>query len=389
MQGSKTPVPLLLKGKIGAGFENMANKTPDESKLQRRFSRRRFVKLLLAAAAALGLSGCAGFFGLDEEEAEPEEEPLDEKVDDKKDKSEAEKRREEEKKAEEPGPEKEKGVAGMPLRELGKTGCMVSILGLGGSFTVAAKDRPEEAEKMVHRALDLGVNYIDTAPSYGASEENIGRALKKRRSEVFLASKTIERTYDGTMKLFEQSLKRLQTDHLDLLQIHGLHSEEELSQVMAEGGALEALEELKKEGLIRFTGVTGHRDPAVLLEAIETCDFDCVLLSLNPADPFYQPLQEAVLPRAREKNMGIIAMKIAAYGRLFRENGLERMEKALGYALSFPVSTAVVGMSDLDELEENARLAKEYEKLSPEELQRLEELVEPYQGEVNFFKKDW
>ncbi len=363
----------------------MTEKISQESKLYYRLSRRHFVRLGLTAAAVLGLGGCAGFLGLDEEETDEQT---------KKDKKETEKRREEEVKAEEidqekAGPDKEKGPAGMQLRELGKTGCMVSILGLGGSFLVAAADRPEEAEELVHGALDLGINYIDTAPTYGSSEENIGRVMGERRNEAFLASKTQDRTYEGTMRLFEQSLQRLQTDHLDLLQIHGLHSEEDLSQIMAESGALEALEKLKKEGLIRFTGVTGHRDPAVLLEAIEKYNFDCVLLALNPADRYYQPLQEAVLPRAREKNMGIIAMKVAAYGRVFKENGLESMEKALGYALSFPVSSAVVGISTLDELAENARLAREFAQLAPEELTHLEELLEPYQDEINFFKKEW
>jgi len=371
----------------------MIEKILDENKLHHRLSRRLFVRLGLTAAAVLGLSGCSAFLDLDEKEADDQG---------KKDKGEREKDQEEELKVkerdqekakkidkEEAEPEKEKGRAGMPLRELGKTGSMVSILGLGGSFLVSAADRPEEAEEIVHRALNLGINYIDTAPSYGSSEENIGRVMGERRKEAFLASKTLDRTYDGTMRLFEQSLQRLQTDHLDLLQIHGLHSEEDLSQVMAAGGALEALEELKGEGLIRFTGVTGHRDPAVLLEAIEKYDFDCVLLALNPADRYYQPLQEAVLPRAREKNMGIIAMKVAAYGRIFKDNGLNSMEKALNYALSFPVSTAIVGMSSLDELAENARLAREFAQLTPEELQRLEVLVEPYQDEVNFFKKQW
>ena len=363
----------------------MIEKILDENNLHHHLSRRHFVRLGLTAAAVLGLSGCSAFLDLDEEEADDQKE---------KDKDETEEHRDEEEIAEEidkeeAEPEKEKGRAGMPLRELGKTGSMVSILGLGGSFLVSAAGRPEEAEEMVHRALNLGINYIDTAPSYGSSEQNIGRVMGERRNEVFLASKTLDRTYDGTMRLFEQSLRRLQTDHLDLLQIHGLHSEEDLSQIMAAGGALEALEELKREGLIRFTGVTGHRDPKVLLKAIEKYDFDCVLLALNPADRYYQPLQEEVLPRAREKNMGIIAMKVAAYGRIFKEDGLDSMEKALNYALSFQVSTAVVGMSILDELEENARLAREFEQLTPDELRHLEELVEHYQDEINFFKKEW
>jgi len=362
--------------------------------MEKKLSRRRLVKLLFTAMAALGLAGCAGFIGLDQEDEEETGEEVEENKAEKREQAEEQINEDEVKKKDNKEPvKKEKeakaGREGMPLRKLGKTGELVSILGLGGSFTIAASDRVEEAEKIIHRALDLGVNYIDTAPSYGSSEKNIGQAIKDRRGEAFLASKTLDRTYEGTMELFHQSLERLQTDYLDLLQVHGLHSEDELEQVLADGGALAALDELKQEGLIRFTGVTGHRDPQVLLEALERYDFDCILLSLNPADPYYQPLQDAVLPLAKEKDMGIIAMKVAAYGRIFRDDGLDSMEKALNYALSFPVSSAVVGISTAQELEENIGIVKEFRQMEPEELKRLEKLVEPYQGEVNFFKKEW
>ncbi len=362
--------------------------------MEKKLSRRRLVKLLFTAMAALGLAGCAGFIGLDQEDEEETGEEVEENKAEKREQAEEQINEDEVKKKDNKEPvKKEKeakaGREGMPLRQLGKTGELVSILGLGGSFTIAASDRVEEAEKIIHRALDLGVNYIDTAPSYGSSEKNIGQAIKDRRGEAFLASKTLDRTYEGTMELFHQSLERLQTDYLDLLQVHGLHSEDELEQVLADGGALAALDELKQEGLIRFTGVTGHRDPQVLLEALERYDFDCILLSLNPADPYYQPLQDAVLPLAKEKDMGIIAMKVAAYGRIFRDDGLDSMEKALNYALSFPVSSAVVGISTAQELEENIGIVKEFRQMEPEELKHLEILVEPYQGEVNFFKKEW
>ncbi len=362
--------------------------------MEKKLSRRRLVKLLFTAMAALGLAGCAGFIGLDQEDEEETGEEVEENKAEKREQAEEQINEDEVKKTDNKEPvKKEKeakaGREGMPLRKLGKTGELVSILGLGGSFTIAASDRVEEAEKIIHRAHDLGVNYIDTAPSYGSSEKNIGQAIKDRRGEAFLASKTLDRTYEGTMELFHQSLERLQTDYLDLLQVHGLHSEDELEQVLADGGALAALDELKQEGLIRFTGVTGHRDPQALLEALERYDFDCILLSLNPADPYYQPLQDAVLPLAKEKDMGIIAMKVAAYGRIFRDDGLDSMEKALNYALSFPVSSAVVGISTAQELEENIGIVKEFRQMEPEELKRLEKLVEPYQGEVNFFKKEW
>lgn len=347
-------------------------------------SRRRFVKLLLAAGAALGLAGCAQIFVEDQDEQESKE--------DKKkaeDKIEPEEKPEETREEEEKKAEQENNAEKIPRRELGNTGRQVSILGLGGSFALAGGDNSEEAEEIINKALDLGVNYIDTAPTYGASESNLGRVIKHRRDEAFLAGKTIERTYDGTMQIFEQSLERLQTDHLDLLQIHGLHSREELDQILASGGALEALDELKSAGLIHFTGLSGHKEPSILLQAINEYDFNCILLSLNPADPYYQSLQNEVLPAAEEKNMGIIAMKAAAYGLIFREEGITTMDEALGYVWSYPVDTAIVGISTLDELEENVRIAKKFKPFEDQALRRLEQLVKPYQEEVNFYKKEW
>ncbi|MFO7952677.1 MAG: aldo/keto reductase [Bacillota bacterium] len=377
------------------GIDLMAGHEEVEIKLwKKKLSRRRIVKLLLTAIAALGFAGCARFLGLDEADEEEAEKEVKDKESEINDQEEKEKEGEEAKEKAKKDPddkeaEAKSGREGMPLRKLGKTGALVSILGLGGAFTLAAGDRAKEAEKIIHRALERGINYIDTAPSYGSSEKNIGQAIKDRREDLFLASKTLDRTYEGTMKLLHQSLQRLQADYLDLLQVHGLHSADELEQVMDEGGALEALTELKSEGLVRFTGISGHRDPQVLLEAIKRYDFDCILLSLNPADPYYQPLQEEVLPLAKEKDMGIIAMKVTAYGRLFRNDGLDSMEKALSYALSFPVSSAVVGISTLEELEENIGIVKDFQPLDAGELQKLEKLVEPYQSEVNFFKKEW
>ena len=342
--------------------------------MKKLMNRRRFVKLGLITTAGVSLAGCTHFFnqGAPEEKKSPEKLPG--------------------VKPHQPAAEKpvEHGPdPGIPQREFGRTGRQVSILGLGGAFAVARSGSPEEAAAIVERSIDLGVNFIDTAPTYGASEANIGRVMLRRRQEVFLASKTIDRSYDGTMRLFEQSLKRLQTDHLDLLQLHGVHTANDLKTALRPGGAMSALEKLKDEGLINFTGITSHRNPSVLLQGINEYDFDCIMLTLNAGDPYYQPFQEDLLQAAVAKNLGIIAMKVAAYGRIFREGGITTMKDAMGYVLSFPVSTAVVGISNLAELEENASIAASFKPLAAEELHRLERLVEPYQQEVNFFKTQW
>jgi len=174
---------------------------------------------------------------------------------------------------------------------------------------------------IVERALDLGVNYIDTSARYGGeearwSERTIGEVMKRRRREAFLASKTHDRTRDGSLRHLERSLALLGTDHLDLWQIHNLSRMEEVEKIFAKDGAMEALVAAREKKLVRFLGVTGHADPEVLIEAIRRFPFDTVLLALNAADRHHLPFAEKLLPLAVEKEMGIVGMKIPARGRL-------------------------------------------------------------------------
>ncbi len=272
-------------------------------------------------------------------------------------------------------------------RPLGKTGIMVSIFGLGGGGIIARSEHKDEAIELITRALDMGVNYIDTAPTYGGatSELNIGKAIKNRRKEVFLATKTLDRTYDGTMRLLEQSLKRLQTDRVDLYQIHGLRDQEDGASIFERGGVLEAMQKLKSEGVVRYLGVTGHRSPDPLLHALERFPFDCVLIPLNPAEVHFQSFQENLLPFAAENKIGIIAMKVSAYGRLLRQGGIDSMEQALGYVYTLPVSTAIVGLSSIMQLSENVHIAREFTPYSSVAMENLETLAKPYQEEANFY----
>ncbi|WP_200858723.1 aldo/keto reductase [Candidatus Desulforudis audaxviator] len=323
-------------------------------------NRRRFIQLGLTVTATAGLTGCKFFL----EPGKVEELPLAD---------------ENEKESQEPP---------IPRRKLGQTGYYTSIFGLGGAFIVA-QGRRNEAAAVINRALDLGVNYIDTAPTYGNSESNIGEVMRYRRNEVYLASKTLDRSRDGTMQLFEQSLKRLQTDYLDLYQLHGVHSYEDLKQLFGAQGAIKALDELREGGVVKFTGITSHKNCPVLLQALEEYDFDCVLIALNAGDVHDDSFAENVLQVARQKDMGIVAMKVAAYGRIFREGGVASMEQALGYALTYPVSTALVGVSNLEELEENVRIVRNFKPFSKNRMKQLEELTEPYQQEINFFKHQW
>ncbi len=279
----------------------------------------------------------------------------------------------------------------MEKRKLGKTGYAVSIFSLGGESAVEHSSHPAEAEALVNRALDLGVNYIDTAPAYGmgGSESNIGRVMAYRRREVFLATKTGDRSYDGTMRLVEKSLARLKTDYLDLYQLHDMQTQEDLRQVMAESGAIKALEQLKSEKVILNLGITGHKDPALLLQAIKEYPFDCLLISLNAGDPHYRSFKKELLPEAVKQNLGIIAMKVTAVGRIFQKDGITSMKQAFSYTLTHPVSTAIVGISTMAELEENVRIARAFKPLKVEDLKQLEKLTASYADETNFFKHYW
>ncbi len=279
----------------------------------------------------------------------------------------------------------------IPRRKLGKTGEEISILSLGGEATIEQVERQQEAVEIINQALDYGINYIDTAPSYGGgdSETNFGQVMAERRDEVFLASKTHERSYDGTMRLIEESLGRLQTDYLDLYQLHNIRTEQDLSAALASEGAITALEELQQEGVIRFTGITGHKDPELLLRGIREYDFDCLLMSLNAADIHYRPFQQELLEEAREQELGIIAMKVLAAGRLVPGGGVDTIEEALYYTWSFPVSTSIIGTGSLAELEENVELARNFSPLEEDEMLELENKTAELEQEGNFFKYHW
>ncbi len=282
-------------------------------------------------------------------------------------------------------------AAEMPRRPLGKTGEQVSIFGLGGEAVIEQASSEKKARDIINSALDAGVNYIDTSPGYGngASESNVGAVMAERRREVLLASKTHERSYDGTMRLFERSLERLNTDYLDLYQIHTVRTEEDLEQIFSDDGAIHALEELKDEGSVKNLGITGHYDPEVLLQGIREYDFDCLLLSLNAGDIHFSPFQKELLEEAVEQDLGRIAMKVMARGRILGENGLDSAGEALNYVWSLPVSTAIVGVDSLQQLQDNLENAQNFTPLSLEEMEKLEDKTAGIQDEANFFKYSW
>ncbi len=294
----------------------------------------------------------------------------------------------------------------MPTRNLGKTGFQVGIFSLGGQAAIEQPDNFDVAVPLIEKALDLGVNYADTSARYGGvehrwSEQYFGEVMPKRRGEVYLATKTHDRTRDGSFKLLERSLKLLKTDHIDLWQMHNLSRMSQIDEVFAPGGAIEALVEAREQGIVRHIGISGHADPDVLIEAIKRFDFDTVLLALNAADPHYLSFKNELLPLAVEKEMGIIGMKIPARGLLLSSwkapedpesryagtvPGKLNMREAMRYVLSLPVSTVIVGVDNIPQLEEDIEIARTFNPLNEMQLAELEERAEPIHKQALFFR---
>jgi len=274
----------------------------------------------------------------------------------------------------------------LPTRPLGKTGHNVTLFGLGGEGVLRTYDEDVAAAKVISKALDLGVNYCDTAPAYAGSLDYYGATLGERRKQIFLASKTHERTRDGSLRLLDAMLKRLRTDHIDLWQLHDLRSMHELDIIFGKGGALEALQQAKKEKRVRFFGVTGHHDPAVLLEAMRRFNFDTVLVALNAADIHRLSFIRSVLPEAASQGMAAIGMKVCSQGALLGPEKLA-MPEAIGYVLSLPaVSHVIIGCRTPEEVEQNAATVRAFSEFNPATMRELEARTQPGHETYAYYK---
>lgn len=287
------------------------------------------------------------------------------------------------------GEEGAKPAPPMPERPLGQTGHNVRLFSLGGQATLEQEGTHDESIAIINRAIDLGVNYIDTAAAYGRgiSQRYVGEVMATRRKEVFLATKTHDRTRDGSLRLLEESLDSLQTDHLDLWQLHNISRTEQLDQIFGPDGAIEALKKAQAEGIVRFLGITGHSNPEVLIDGLGRFDFDTILMALNPADKYHLPFMEQLLPLANRKKMGVIAMKLPARGRIFREDGLTSIKPSMEWVLSQPVSTCIIGCDNVDQLEQNIAVAANFQPMNSHQMAEVEALVSGYVPEAAFFKR--
>jgi predicted aldo/keto reductase-like oxidoreductase len=274
----------------------------------------------------------------------------------------------------------------IPKRKLGKTEVEVTILGLGGEGVLRTDGYEKEAYALINRAMDLGIGYLESARAYSGSESYYGLALKERREEIFLTSKSHARDKKGALGHLRETLNNMNTDHLDLWQVHDVRTEEDMEQIFGPDGAMEAFVEAKAKGWTRFIGVTGHHDPFILRRCIEIYNFDTVLLPVNPAEPAFKSFLDHVIPLANEKGMGIIGMKVYFRGFAARIPGFRSMEPYLRFALSQAISTVVIGCDNVEQLEENVNMARSFKSMSEEEQKDLVDHISPYARELMYYK---
>jgi predicted aldo/keto reductase-like oxidoreductase len=289
---------------------------------------------------------------------------------------------------------------GMPMRTLGKTGAKVSVIAFGsGSRWLAYKEEDKALDAMT-KALDAGVTYIDTAFAYGngQSETWVGKLMPARRQSVFLATKVSVRPGDDAMRSIEGSLRRLNTDHVDLLHIHDLKTAEDLAAVEAKGNVLDVIHKMRDQKVARFIGITSHTDPSVLKTALERHDFDCTQMALNAAkagmakgisgfgEVHEHSFETLALPVANRKQMGVIAMKIFAQEQIV---GKAPVKDLIRYSLSLPVTACVLGMPKLEFIEENLSVAKAFRPMSRQEMNGVSgKLVAEHKARLDAYFND-
>jgi aryl-alcohol dehydrogenase-like predicted oxidoreductase len=274
----------------------------------------------------------------------------------------------------------------IPRRVLGRTGVDVTVLGLGGEGILRTYGEEDGAYRLINRALDLGINYCESARAYSGSESYYGLALRERRKEVFLTSKSHARTRKGALTHLHETLAAMKTDHLDLWQVHDVRTDGDVEEIFRGGGSIEAFVEAKEKGLTRFIGVTGHHDPAVLLRCMERFAFDTVLMPVNPGEQAQGGFIRDVLPIARQKQMGIIGMKVYFRGLAERLPGYRSMEPFLRYALSQAIANVVIGCDDIKQLEENAGYARSFQPMTEDETRVLVGDVALFAKQLMYYK---
>jgi len=278
--------------------------------------------------------------------------------------------------------------ATVPHRPMGKTGLDVSIIGLGGFHLGSARDQPT-ANDIVARALDAGINFFDNAWDYhdGLSETRLGEALAGKRDRAIVMTKVCTHGRDAkvAMQMLDESLRRLQTDHIDVWQIHEVIYDNDPDLIFAPGGAAEALVQAKQQGKVRFVGFTGHKDPSIHLRMLEHgFPFDTVQMPLNCLDATFRSFEQRVLPEANRHGLAVFGMKSLGGGGEIVKYGAATPDEALRYAMSLPVATTISGMESPDVLTQNLAIATSFTPMTPDEMRALRERCRPLAADGRF-----
>jgi aryl-alcohol dehydrogenase-like predicted oxidoreductase len=271
--------------------------------------------------------------------------------------------------------DQDSATGAIPQRPFGRTGVKVSALGVGGHHLGDFKT-VEDAIRLVHEAVDAGITFFDNCWEYwnGRAEDWLGRGLKGKRDKVFLMTKVCTHGRSATLalKMLDESLRRLQTDHLDLWQVHGVCFDNDPELAYRKGGVIEALEQAKKQGKVRFVGFTGHKNPAIHLKMLSyNYPFDSVQMPLNPFDASYRSFQKHVLPEVTKRGMAALGMKsLGGNGQPIMQ-GVATVAEALRYAMSLPVATTISGIDSLAVLRQNLPIARGFQPMTADEMEAL------------------
>ena len=284
-------------------------------------------------------------------------------------------------------------MASIPLRSFGNSGQQISVLGLGGHHLGDAKDEVT-AIQIVHEAVDGGITFFDNCWEYnrGKSENWMGKGLKGLHDKVFLMTKVCTHGRDATLatQMLDESLRRLQTDHLDLWQIHGVSFDNDPDLFIRPGGAAEALTKAKQEGKVRFVGFTGHKAPEIHLKMLATgFPFDAVQMPLNAFDANFHSFEKLVLPELNKRNIAALGMKPFTGKGEPLKNGLRGLgvlspEETLRYAMSLPVATTITGMEKIEVLHQNLHIAQNFTPMSPQEMDSLRQRCSKYAADGRY-----
>jgi aryl-alcohol dehydrogenase-like predicted oxidoreductase len=275
-------------------------------------------------------------------------------------------------------------------RDFGKTGRSVTMVGLGGEGILRTYGRTQQAAAMIQAAIEQGVTYFDCAHVYADSElyyGSIWKAFPEKRAGLFQASKSASRDKKGALTDLENSLRRLQTDYLDLWQIHDVRTDSDFNQIAGPGGALEAFTAAKASGKVRHIGVTGHHDPRILTRAVTEWPVDSVMMPVNPAEAVIGGFLTSTLPAAQAKNMAVIGMKILGAAQYILPEWGVSADMLIRFAVSCGITLAIVGCSSEAEVRTLAHIGRNYVALSEVEKNHLTEQFKPYAKRLTFYRE--